>query len=322
MGRVQYGGRGLVHRLPWPENSSPRAIVPESVLGPSREELAVSSTKRKRGRVSHGADGVVVAAAKEDGAVRGPTATSSNGNAPGQSSGRQSSSIAPDAMNGDEIDGAGEQRDATQQQGLEGGPPQTDAHGAYPHGRCSCPCFCGHRDHTAGRTGVDTGNSRAIARAGIASADLSRVEQLVGGAAMARGCALGVGFVARATELAPGVSVSGALDLLDGVTAAHDRGGGGERGRNAGGGLQSLFFGAVERAVEGCEEQDDTTAAAAMASFCGGPLVALPRRFEVAAALHRLPGVKFRPAAATELAEPTQATSSAEAVENATERGN
>ncbi|CAM9996485.1 unnamed protein product, partial [Ectocarpus sp. 12 AP-2014] len=32
VGRVQYAGRGLVHRLPWPGDPQPRAIVPESVL--------------------------------------------------------------------------------------------------------------------------------------------------------------------------------------------------------------------------------------------------------------------------------------------------
>lgn len=323
VGRVQYAGRGLVHRLPWPESSSLRAVVPESVLGPSRGASAVSSAKRKRGCGSDATGGVAVAAAEEDGAGRGLAGTSYNGNAPGQRSGRQSSPAASDVGNGGKPDGvAGEREDATQQQGREGGPPQTDEQGACERERCECPCFCGRRHgrgthgFPADGTGVVGTSSRASARVGVAEADLSRVEQLVGGAAMVRGCALGVRFVARATELSPGLSVSGALDQLDAATAAHGKEGDGEGERSAGGGLVSLFSSATERAAEGREQQDDGIAAA-MASFCGGPLVALPRRFEVAATLHRLPGVEFRPAVATAAANPKLATSSAEATEEA-----
>lgn len=290
--------------------------------------------KRKRGCDSHGADGgvVEVAAEEEEGGAAGlgRTDASSNGSAPGQISGKQSSpaTAASEVMNGGKPGGAGEQRDAAQQQQLEGGrPPQTDAllllRGACRRERCECPCFCGRRDaahgHTAGRSGVDVG-SRSIARVGTTSADLSRVEQLVGGAAMIRGCALGVGCVARATYLSPGLSVSGALDLLDAATAARDKdgdgGGEGERragGGGGGGGLMSLLFSGSENPAEGFEKDK----VSAIDSFCGGPLVALPRRFEVAAALHRLPGVKFRPAAAAAAAvsETGQSTSPAETAE-------
>lgn len=279
----------------------------------------VLATKRKRSRDSHGGDGVAVAAAEEGGAGLGRAGASSNGSAPGQTSG-QSSPTARGALNGGEPGGVGEQTDAMQQQELEGGrlPPETDAQSVCRRERCECPCFCGRRDldtysPNAARTGVDDAGSCAIARVGTASADLSRVEQLVGGAAMVRGCALGVGFVARATEMSTGLSVSGALDLLDGATAARDNGAGeGGAGKSAGGGLVSLLFGGNEDPVEGREGRDK---AAAMGSFCGGPLVALPRRFEVAAALHRLPGVRFRPADEAAVAVAKTTTSSAEAVE-------
>lgn len=293
--------------------------MPESVLGPSRKALVVSSTKRKRGCDSHGADGVVAAAEEDVAGGLGLTATSSKGNAPGQGSGERSSPAGSEMLNGGNPGGANEQRDATQQQGPEGGRlPQTDTpSGAWGRERCECPCFCGRRDAFSpfsGRTGVDS-SSHSIARVGAASADLSRVEQLVGGAAMVRGCALGVGFVARATGLSPGLSVSGALDLLDAATAARDKGGGGEGeegGGGGGGGLMSLVFGGGKRPLDGCEEQGN---AATMASFCGGPLVALPRRFEVAAALHRLPGVQFGPAAAAAVDYAKETTSSAEPAE-------
>ncbi|CAM9410552.1 unnamed protein product, partial [Ectocarpus sp. 12 AP-2014] len=60
VGRVQYAGRGLVHRLPWPGDPQPRAIVPESVL--LRLAAAVgagSNVKRKREGDSRGDDGGV-----------------------------------------------------------------------------------------------------------------------------------------------------------------------------------------------------------------------------------------------------------------------
>lgn len=291
-----------MHRLPWPETSSPRTIVPESVLGPSRKAVTVPSTHRKRGRDSHGAaDGAVVTAAMEDAAALGRDEPSSNGNAPGQGSVGHSVSSA----DGVEASGAGEHRDAMRRRGREKCPPRMDVEGACRRERCDCPCFCGLRDmhssQTAARTVAGTSGSTSsatIARLGTTSADLSRVEQLVGGAAMVRGCALGVRFVTRATKLSPGLSVSGALDLLDAATAARDNhieGGGRGTGR-AGGGLVSLFFRTNEGSIGGLMEHDDRETAAAMTSFCGGPLVALPRRFEVAAALHRLPGVKFLPA--------------------------
>lgn len=186
---------------------------------------------------------------------------------------------------------------------------------------CNCPCFCGGGGGgSATAVGCEVGSSRGgratTARIGSASADLSRVEQLVGGAAMVRGCALGVGFVVRATEQSPGLSVSSALDLLDAATTtastharAGDPGGEGEMegvGDGGGGGLGSLFLRAATTATtEGMlagrgdqVEQQQQQTSAVVPSFCGGPLVALPRRFEVAAALHRLPGVKFRPAVA------------------------
>ena len=283
----------------------------------------ISSAKRKRGCDSHAADGVVEAAAERDSGAAdlGRADASSNGSTPGQSNGKQLESAASEVTNASKLDRADEQGVAAQQQEIDGGAPA-------PAGRCECLCFCGRGvgaySHTAGRNGADAG-SRSIARVGTASADLSRVEQLVGGAAMVRGCALGVGFVARATDLSPGLSVSGALDLLDAATAARDNSGGGEKeggeegGKSAGGGgFMSLVFGGGANPAEGFGEQDKS---AAMASFCGGPLVALPRRFEVAAALHRLPGVKFRPAAAAAaaaaaaVADTMQTSSPAETVE-------
>lgn len=279
-----------------------------------------SGTKRKRDGDGRAADGVVVAAAGEDGAGRELAATSFNGDVSEHTGGAQSSSAASHAMSGGKPDGAGELRDALQPQGQQEGPPHTDAPGSCRRDRCECPCFCGARDtyslNAGGRADADPG-SRSTARVGSASADLSRVEQLVGGAAMVKGCALGVGFVARATEQSPGLSVSGALDLLDAATAARDKEGGGEGegegGRGADSGLMSLLFGAGEGPDEGCAEQDK---AAAMASFCGGPLVALPRRFEVAAALHRLSGVKFRSAPAAAVADPQKTTSLGEVVQD------
>eukprot|EP00752_Nemacystus_decipiens_P014781 g13160.t1 len=331
VGRVQYAGRGLVHRLPWPDPPSPpRAIVPESVLGPSpRKASSGSSAKRKRGCDGHGADGVVEeGAAEEEGgaACLGRTDVSSNGTAPDRSGGKQPPSAGCEVVNGGKPGG-------TRQRELGGeSPPQTDDALPLPsacrRAPCECPCYRGRSDdaygHAAGRSSVDA-SSRSIARVGTASADLSRVEQLVGGAAMVRGCALGAGFVARAAGLSPGLSVSGALDLYDVATAARGKDGDGEGGGGgrtaSGGGLVSLVLGDSEDAVEGIEEQDEAQAMA-MASFCGGPLVALPRRFEVAAAVHRLPGVKFRPAAAAAAAaaaviEPKETTSPAEAVEEA-----
>lgn len=133
---------------------------------------------------------------------------------------------------------------------------------------CDCPCFCGGSAGSAGR------GDRRTARIGKASSDLSRVEQLVGGAAQVRGCALGVEWIARAAQKSPGLSISTALDMLDVALREEE-----------GNGLQSFVGGLSSTAVPG-GPVDSSTAA------CGPP-VARPRRFEVAAALHRLPGVRF-----------------------------
>lgn len=169
------------------------------------------------------------------------------------------------------------------------GPPHTG--GGFPNGDCCGYCGRGHR-----------GGSRGP------PADLSRVGQLVGGGGMERGCALGVDFVARATERSKDfLSVSGALDLLDAATGC-----GGGRGSDSGLGLRALFV----RGSRGHDTQQATTAEAATAnSILGGPLVALPRRFEVAAALHRLPEVQFRLAAPATPKDAQEETVPAEGVE-------
>lgn len=345
MGRVQYAGRGLVHRLPWPESSSPpRAVIPESVLEPSsRNAVSVSSAKRKRDHDSQ--DGIVCGGVTGvaggngcnggSGGGHGRTRSSTDGNSPtrhdncGQAPPAAAASAELSKEGGDgKVGSEHKKKDASQQQeekggaeAGEGGPPQMTG--------CDCPCFCGgsrlcgvfSSSGGSAVVGSDVRSSRScrgtVARVGSSSTDLSRVEQLVGGAAMVRGCALGVGFVVRAAERSRSLSVSGALDLLDTVTnAASVHGRTGERGAEGaggggggGGGLESLFprassEGMLVRREEQVEQQPQQQqrqqTAAVVPSFCGGPLVALPRRFEVAAALHRLPGVKFRPAVASE----------------------
>ena len=170
---------------------------------------------------------------------------------------------------------------------------------------CRCPCSCGRGGDGPSAAG-ESGRygSRSVRVVGV-SADLSRVEQLVGGAAMLRGCALGVEFVARVAERSPELTVSETLDALDVALR-----------REGGGGVEALTQAFVEEEggaeMEGVGGQGKgegtavTTAAAgtvnddgvvALSSIRYGPLIARPRRFEVAAALHRLPGVKFRRAA-------------------------
>ncbi|CAN0294828.1 unnamed protein product, partial [Ectocarpus sp. 4 AP-2014] len=69
-------------------------------------------------------------------------------------------------------------------------------------------------------------------------------------------------------------------------------------GSDGGVGLEALFVRDTGVAAEGRDTQLATAAEAATAnSILGGPLIALPRRFEVAAALHRFPGVQFQSAA-------------------------
>ncbi|CAM9735447.1 unnamed protein product, partial [Laminaria digitata] len=88
---------------------------------------------------------------------------------------------------------------------------------------CRCPCTCGRGggggdiSSAAGGGGGGGGRGSRAARVGRggASADLSRVEQLVGGAAMLRGCALGVEFLARVSERSPEFTVREALDAMD-----------------------------------------------------------------------------------------------------------
>lgn len=257
MGRVQYAGRGLVHRLPWPGDPQPRAIVPESVLRRAAAVGAGSNVKRKRQGNDQGDESLEMV---EETSV-----------SVGDGWRRQIDSTS----NGDRSNG-----EPTITGNAKGGrwntvPPQ--AGDGFPKGDCcDCPCYCGH-GHRGGSRGPP--------------ADLSRVGQLVGGGGMERGCALGVDFVATATERSSGfLSVSGALDMLDAAT--------GGRGSECGVGLEALFGRDTRVATEGRDKQQAATVEAATAkSILGGPLVALPRRFEVAAALHRLPGVQFRPAA-------------------------
>ncbi|CAM9855189.1 unnamed protein product [Ectocarpus sp. 13 AM-2016] len=254
VGRVQYAGRGLVHRLPWPGDPQPRAIVPESVL--LRHAAAAgagSNVKRKRegnGRDDDGGVGVV----------------EESGDSVGDGWRRQIDSTSNGDRSYDDSSITGNTKGGR----WNPGPQQAED---------ACPCYCG-RGHRGGSRGPPS--------------DLSRVSQLVGGGGMERGCALGVDFVARATERSPGfLSVSGAFDLLDAATGCGDG-----RGSDGGLGLEALFVRDTRVAAEGRDTQQTTAGeAATVNSILGGPLVALPRRFEVAAALHRFPGVQFRSAA-------------------------
>lgn len=239
VGRVQYAGRGLVHRLPWPGNPSPRTIVSQSILRPT----ARGATKRKRTKAEAG-----TAKTEANGGSDTPVHQSTAVQVPGIPAQEVHSGIAVE--NGD-MGGEDEQSGKLVAEGVAM--------------ECDCPCFC------AGSAGRGGGRMAPI---GHASSDLSRVEQLVGGAAQVRGCALGVEWIARAAQKSPGLSVSTALDMLDVALCEGE-----------GNGLQAFVGGLSSTAVLG-GPVDISTAA------CGPP-VARPRRFEVAAALHRLPGVRF-----------------------------
>lgn len=147
-------------------------------------------------------------------------------------------------------------------------------------GNCECPCVCGLRD-----SGSSSGMKTAVIRG--AAVDLSRVEQLVGRAAQIRGCVHGVEWLVRAIRESPGLSVSQALDVWDSAMREGE-----------GNGLEALICppGATGQELESAVVQIDGKASDGVIATeaCCLPLVARPRRFEVAAALHRLPGVRFQ----------------------------
>lgn len=350
MGRVQYAGRGLVHRLPWPRDPSPRAIVPGSVLLANNTSGSSSSNKgsaaRRRGRAgakrrklrddNGGGDGDdhdsgTVTSGTDDESGNG----SRNGNVAVSrvGGGGEDGKAATDFFRGGEKmrSGRGKEKEGYKKGGgghegekQEGGEDdkeelfeevRSNSRGLVSEesdeGRCNCPCLCGRSSTSAssrgGRFAHVGGWKKSAAAATAASADLSRVEQVVSGAAMVRGCALGVEFVVRATKKSPGfLSVPAALDLLD---ASTQNGGPGvlfdalATATAASADVRRPTLEEGEREEEGEKKEegplDDTVEAVSMAAYCCGPLVALPRRFEVAAALHRLPGVRFkRPVAA------------------------
>ncbi|CAM9736041.1 unnamed protein product, partial [Sphacelaria rigidula] len=109
---------------------------------------------------------------------------------------------------------------------------------------------------------------------------LTRVEQIVGGAAQTRGCALGVEWVIRETQRLPGLPISKALDALDASLRAGE-----------GDGLAPLAGMMTSKNTR--ERRKGSSGISEGVSY--GP-IAKPRRFEVAAALHRLPVVRFESA--------------------------
>lgn len=270
MGRVQFAGRGLVHRLQWPGNLSPRTVVPESVFATRKKsakrrawaacvnEYSRSVPKRGCGDVNatnmtngtESAEDTVVAKQQQDTSVVVATV---NVNGAGGAVGM--GSAWPECVDEDsqveEVD--------HEEEPVGGGISRL----------CSCTCYCG----AAGSLAGDDGNT---VRVGNASADVSRVEQIVGGAAQTRGCALGVEWVLRATQRSPGLTVGRALDALDAALR-----------KGEGSGLAPLLelTNNLERRGAGGDD---------VSSY--GP-VAKPRRFEVAAALNRLAGVRFACAA-------------------------
>lgn len=258
MGRVQFAGRGLVHRLPWPEETASRALVPESAL-PSRLALTEGSAcngddqNASNGgcalvdlkKVFRGRDGSVNVAGDDDGeSERG-----------GYAAGSRVSSL-----------GHGGRR----MNGWEG----------VSLGNCDCPCMYGLRGG-----GSSSDMKTAVIRG--AAVDLSRVEQLVGKAAQIRGCVHGVEWLARVTRESPGLSLPQALDVWDNAMREGE-----------GNGLNALIFprDATGQEPESAVVQIDGNARDGVIATeaCCLPLIARPRRFEVAAALHRLPGVQFR----------------------------
>lgn len=252
-----------MHRLPWPGDPIPRTIIPLSVLGSSKVP-----SKRKRndlgaaaavtGKPLNQPDGVAVAGRSDvqDNGVR--TATNDE---TFKSTLKDGVTESLRVRDGEQDNEGGLENEEEDQDSME---PRMDKVLL----ECSCTCSCGAS--SGGGKSSENGN----ARVGNASADLSRVEQLVGGAAQARGCALGVEWVARATERSPGLSVGHALDALDATLLEGE-----------GGGLRPLIELVEERTMNN-------------ASF---DFVAKPRRFEVAAALHRLPGARFSPVALGQL---------------------
>ena len=283
VGRVQFAGRGLVHRLPWPEDALDRTVIPESVLPRLR---APSTTKRKiQDGDDHPTNGISQwnsgsrlkdrVPRKEshregDGGVHG-TGTVINGGGGG----------------GDKVE-----EDAAAARGTRHsrGYRRSDRVEDFAQGNCECPCFCGRSvsgSNCSAFIGREGGTGVRGAAVGGAAADLSRVEQLVGRAAQARGCAYGVEWVARATEESPGLSVPRALDALDCAMREGE-----------GAGLEALLCHRAtseEEITRRAVQIDDSGRGGLVAiDACCGPWVARPRRFEVAAALHRLPGVRFR----------------------------
>lgn len=261
VGRVQYAGRGLVHRLPWPGNPSPRTVVPESIPG----VLNASNSKRKQANTVRVP---AVGTLKRRSMATSPTSTDTI------KDGRLSS--AAEIRDGEVLNGVSEAK-AAERAGRDGCRDKNSSSGGVNEDsgagatiastlRCTCPpCSCGATDGGQS-TSFSTGTSGRMVRLGNTIVDLSRVEQLVGGVAQARGCALGVEWVARATERWPRLSLTQVLDKLDEALREGE-----------GGGLTTLVELVKEQGVP--DESLD--------------LVARPRKFEVAAVLHRLPGVRF-----------------------------
>lgn len=261
VGRVQYAGRGLVHRLPWPGDPSPRSVIPRSILSTRK---AVDK-KRKRGDVGDETDDRTP---KPDNGVGMVKNIDSEAESVGAVNQHHAPVILANGVSGggvfgtsvgrhEHVDESFEEDSSSERDGVAPASPR----------EVSCTCSCGAAAITHA-----TGNGiNKSARVGHRSADVSRVEQIVGGAAQTRGCALGVEWIARATEKSPGLTIAAVLDALDSALRGDE-----------GNGLQTLLA-LTEGQERGADADHDRC----------NDLVAKPRRFEVAAALHRLPGVRF-----------------------------
>lgn len=290
VGRVQYAGRGLVHRLPWPGNPSPRAIVPESVMTRTTAVKNVAAKRRaaqQQAYAQNGGDG-----ATENAPKRGCGADASSSNGPAPNSTREAARAADMAVFGQEpssvpngaagVAGISNGVDHAVEMGPEvSGHISSDGHeegwasvevvtpARWEQQRsCTCP-YGAASDATSG--------GGKVARVGIASADLTRVEQIVGGVAQTRGCALGVEWVIRETQRCPGLAISKALDALDAALKARE-----------GDGLAPLLENMGPN-----DTQEKLRGSSLVGEGVSYDPVAKPRRFEVAAALHRLPVVQF-----------------------------
>ncbi|CAM9729032.1 unnamed protein product [Discosporangium mesarthrocarpum] len=261
VGRVQYAGRGLVKRLPWTGDPALRALVPGSLPLPWPVGAAQAAADQKRTLL------VPVVKRREAGGV--------------DKGGGDIKDLTPEKKCDD--DHSEETGEGTRNEGGRGG-ERGRGRSQEEDGEdeeVGCP-HCKARYQTGI---VSSGGGAGARMVGLGGrlVDLSRLEQLVGGAAQARGCALGVAWVARETERHPGLSVGCALDRLDTALGAGE-----------GDGLQVLLGSVEPRAGKDAGEGQGGLGTWGVGEAAGEE-VTRPRRFEVAAMLHRFPGVKFVP---------------------------